>query len=76
MVVRMRDPFAALAAVQRAMDSVTGGDWLGTRTAGAGAYPPVNVFNDGEDWSRVLKIAEKARELIRAGHAYFNGDVA
>jgi HSP20 family protein len=58
----MRDPFAALAAVQRAMDSVTGGDWLGTRTAGAGAYPPVNVFNDGEDFVVVAELPGVRKE--------------
>ena len=62
MVVRMRDPFAALAAVQRAMDGVMGGDWLGTRTAGAGAYPPVSVFNDGEDFVVVAELPGVRRE--------------
>ena len=56
MVVRMRDPFATLEAVQRAMENVMGGDWLGTRTAGGGAYPPVNVFNDGEDFVVVAEL--------------------
>jgi len=56
MAIRMRDPFATLAAVQRAMDNVMGGDWLGTRTAGAGAYPPVNVFAEGEDFVVVAEL--------------------
>ncbi len=62
MVVRMRDPFATLAAVQRAMDSVMGGDWLGTRTAGSGAYPPVSVFNDGEDFVVVAELPGVRKE--------------
>jgi len=62
MAVRMRDPFATLAAVQRAMDSVMGGDWLGTRTAGAGAYPPVNVFNEGEDFVVVAELPGVRKE--------------
>lgn len=62
MVVRMRDPFATLAAVQRAMDSVMGGDWLGTRTAGSGAYPPVSVFNEGEDFVVVAELPGVRKE--------------
>jgi HSP20 family protein len=62
MVIRMRDPFATLASVQRAMDSVMGGDWLGTRTAGGGAYPPVNVFNDGEDFVVVAELPGVRKE--------------
>ena len=56
MVVRMRDPFATLAAVQRAMENVMGADWLGARTAGGGVYPPVSVFNDGEDFVVVAEL--------------------
>jgi len=62
MVVRMRDPFATLAAVQRAMDSAMGGDWFGTRTAGGGAYPPVNVFNEGEDFVVVAELPGVRKE--------------
>src|SRR5204862_5642788 len=62
MVVRMRDPLAALSAVQRAMDSVMCGDWLGTRTSGGGAYPPVSVFNDGEDFVVVAELPGVRKE--------------
>lgn len=62
MVVRMRDPFATLAAVQRAMESVMGADWLGTRTAGGGAYPPVSIFNDGEDFVVVAELPGVRKE--------------
>ena len=61
MVVRMRDPFATLAAVQRAMDSVIGNDQLGTRITG-GAYPPVNVYKDGEDFVVVAEMPGVRRE--------------
>jgi HSP20 family protein len=62
MVIRVRDPFATLAAVQRAMDNVMGSDWFGSRTAGAGAYPPVNVFNDGEDFLVVAELPGVKKE--------------
>ena len=62
MVIRMRDPFAALLAVQRAMDNVMGNDWFGSRTAGSGAFPLVNVFNDGEDFVLVAELPGVKKE--------------
>ena len=61
MVVRMRDPFATLAAVQRAMDSVIGGDALGTRITG-GSYPPVSVYREGEDFVVVAEMPGVRKE--------------
>lgn len=50
MVLRLRDPFSTLLSVQRAMDEAMRSDWFGTRTAGRGAYPFINVFRQGEDF--------------------------
>lgn len=49
-MVMMRDPFATLVAVQRALDSAMQSDWFGTRMTGGGTFPPINVFQDGEDF--------------------------
>ena len=57
MVLRMRDPFATLLAVQRAMDNAMRSDWFGTQTTGRGSYPPINVFRSGEDFVLVLELA-------------------
>lgn len=62
MVIRVRDPFAALVGLQRAMDSVMGSDWFGSRTSGAGAFPLVNVFNDGEDFVLVAELPGVKKE--------------
>ncbi len=61
MVVRMRDPFATLAAVQRAMDTVLGGDVLGTRITGS-AYPPVRVYKEDEDFVVVAELPGVRKE--------------
>src|SRR5687767_897323 len=50
MVIRVRDPFATLLGLQRAMESVMGSDWFGTRTSGSGAFPLLNVFTEGDDF--------------------------
>lgn len=62
MVIRMRDPFAGLLGLQRAMDGVMGNDWFGSRTSGSGAFPSVNVFNDGEDYVLVAELPGVRKE--------------
>jgi HSP20 family protein len=58
----MRDPFAALLAVQRAMESATRNDWFGNLTAGRGAYPPVNVFEENGDFVLVAELPGVKKE--------------
>ena len=62
MVLRMRDPFATLLAVQRAMDNAMQSDWFGTRTSGRGSYPPVNVFSEGDDYVIVAELPGVKKE--------------
>jgi HSP20 family protein len=62
MVIRMRDPFATLLAVQQAMESAMRSDWFGTRTSGRGAYPPINAFRRGEDFVLVMELAGVKKE--------------
>lgn len=62
MVIRVRDPFATLLGLQRAMDGVMGSDWFGSRTSGSGAFPLVNVFSDGEDFVLVAELPGVKKE--------------
>jgi HSP20 family protein len=58
----MRDPFATLLAVQRAMENATRSDWFGTLTGGRGAYPPVNVFEQDGDFVVVAELPGVKKE--------------
>jgi HSP20 family protein len=58
----MRDPFAALLAVQRAMDNATRSDWFGSLTGGRGAFPPVNVFEENGDFVLVAELPGVKKE--------------
>jgi HSP20 family protein len=58
----MRDPFATLLAVQRAMDDAMRSDWFGSRTSGRGAFPPVNVFSEGDDFVVVAELPGVKKE--------------
>jgi HSP20 family protein len=62
MVIRMRDPFATLLGLQRAMDNAMRSDWFGIRTTGRGAFPPVNVFEQGEDFAVVAELPGVKKE--------------
>ena len=61
MVIRVKDPFATLLGLQRAMESVMGSDWFGGRTSGSGAFPLINVFNDGDDFVAGRGVARASR---------------
>lgn len=62
MVIRVRDPFATLLGLQRAMDNVMGSDWFGTRTSGSGAFPLINAFKDGDDFVVVAELPGVKKE--------------
>lgn len=50
------DPFAAMAALQRALDSRLDSGWIGMSTAGFGAYPPINIFQQGDDFVAIIEL--------------------
>jgi len=56
MVMGYADPFETLFAFQRALENRLAGDWLGNTTASMGAYPPVNVFQQGDDLVAIVEL--------------------
>jgi HSP20 family protein len=50
------DPFAATLALQRALESRLESDWMGGGTAGIGGYPPINIFQKGDDFVAVIEL--------------------
>jgi HSP20 family protein len=56
MLQRLSEPFTALLALQRALESRRGSDWLAGSTAGMGSYPPINVFQQGADFVAVIEL--------------------
>jgi len=57
MVSNFSDPFAALFALQRALDSRLESNWMSAGTAGRGSYPPINIFQQGDDFVAVIELA-------------------
>jgi HSP20 family protein len=49
-------PLDALFDLQRALDASLESDWLRSGTAGAGAFPPINVFQQGDTLVAILEV--------------------
>jgi HSP20 family protein len=56
MVMGYADPFEMLFAFQRALENRLSSDWLGTTTAAMGTYPPINVFQQGDDLVAIVEL--------------------
>jgi len=49
-------PFDTLLSLQQALDSYRTSAWLDAGLSGGGAYPPINVFRKGDDFTLVAEI--------------------
>jgi HSP20 family protein len=56
MALSQFDPFQALFELQRALDSNLRSDWLLGGTAGEGAFPPINIFQKGDDFLAIIEL--------------------
>ena len=53
----MYHPLDALFELQRALDSRLDSEWLRGATAGSGAFPPINVFQQGDNLVAIVELA-------------------
>jgi HSP20 family protein len=56
MMPSFSDPFEALFSLQRALDAHHASDWMGGRTTAKGSYPPINIFQKGDDFVAVIEL--------------------
>jgi HSP20 family protein len=56
MVLRFSDPFEALFNFQRQLEARLASDWLGNSTANMGAYPPINIFQQQDDFVAIVEL--------------------
>ena len=50
------DPFDALFRFQRALEQRLDSDWLEDAISGIGAFPPINVFEQGSDFVVIVEL--------------------
>ena len=56
MVTGFVDPFDALFGLQRALEARLASDWLQHQTTSQGPFPPINVFQQGDDLLAILEL--------------------
>src|SRR5579863_4635478 len=55
-MIAFTDPFDALFNLQRALEGRLMSDWLEDRTASRGPFPPINVFQQGDDILAIIEL--------------------
>jgi HSP20 family protein len=56
MVLRFADPFDALLNLQKALEDRLESGWLQDFTASRGPFPPINVFQKGDDILAIIEL--------------------
>ena len=56
MALTFADPFDALFRFQRALEQQFESRWLENATTGIGAFPPINIFQQGSDFLAVIEM--------------------
>ena len=56
MVTAFSDPFDALLNLQRELEARLSSDWLQDLTTSRGPFPPINVFQQGDDLLAIIEL--------------------
>ena len=56
MVTTFSDPFEALLHLQRALEGRLASGWLHDQTTSQGPFPPINVFQQGDDILAIIEL--------------------
>jgi HSP20 family protein len=56
MITAYSDPFDTLLNIQRALQAREASDWLQNQTTSQGPFPPINVFQQGDDLLAVIEL--------------------
>ena len=57
--------FDALFGLQKALESRLASDWLGDSTATRGPFPPINVFQKGDDFVAVVELPGVSKDNLQ-----------
>jgi HSP20 family protein len=65
MVTGFADPFDTLFNLQRALEGRLSSDWLHGQTASRGPFPPINVFQQGEDILAIIELPGVEKDSLQ-----------
>jgi HSP20 family protein len=65
MFASSRDPFGTLLELQRALESRFTSDWLRGSTAASGTFPPINMFQKGDDFVAIVELPGIDRKKLK-----------
>jgi HSP20 family protein len=58
------DPFETLFNIQRALQARESSDWLQNQTTSQGPFPPINVFQQGDDILAIIELAGVDKDAL------------
>jgi HSP20 family protein len=56
MITTFANPFDALLSLQRELEARLASDWLHDLTTSSGPFPPINVFQQGDDILAIIEL--------------------
>src|SRR5437764_15350450 len=65
MITTFGDPFDALLNLQKALEAHLTSDWLEDLTTSRGTFPPINVFQQGEDLLAIIELPGIDKENLQ-----------
>ena len=65
MIEMLSDPFDALFNLQRALDARLASEWLHDATTSRGPFPPINVFQQGDDILAIIELPGIDKEKLQ-----------
>jgi HSP20 family protein len=65
MIAGLANPFDVLFHLQRELEGRRTSDWLKDTTSGTGAYPPINVFQQGHDFVVIVELPGVSKDDLQ-----------
>lgn len=65
MMATFADPFDALFNLQRALEGRRASDWLADQTTSQGPFPPINVFQQGDEILAIIELAGVEKDSLQ-----------
>jgi len=65
MIMGFADPFDALLDLQRSLEANLSSDWMQDLTTSRGPFPPINVFQQGDDILAIIELPGISRSDLQ-----------